>query len=301
MSGWVEMLVVVAEDTAVLVSERLRPFAEAESVVIEQLGDPADLTPDAMLPDVHVKIYFSAEQDTPAHRQFLTQALADIEDCEPPQFTLLQEVDWATAWQAHYQPLRVGQNFLIQPSWLPLEDTQPEDVVLTLDPGMAFGTGQHATTQLCLQALERYVQPGQAVLDVGTGSGILAIAAAKLGARPLAALDTDPHATTAVVENAAHSHITTPIAVHTGPLKDLALPRRHWDFVLANILAAILHPLIADEALLDYARPGGYYIFSGIITAQEDDFKQTLTTAGLTVVETLRQEGWVAIVAQMPQ
>ncbi|MCA9979680.1 MAG: 50S ribosomal protein L11 methyltransferase [Anaerolineales bacterium] len=299
MSGWVEVTVTTAEEHAEEISDVLRPFAEGESVAIEQLGDPNDLAPYAMLPEVHLKIYLPTAQDTPETRQAIERALEPW-PCESPRYTHLQDVDWSTAWREHYQPVRVGQHILIQPSWLPVEDAQPDDLVLFLDPGMAFGTGQHATTQLCLQALELYLRPGDALLDVGTGSGILAVAAAKLGARPITGLDVDPNANTAVFENATLNHVADQITMHIGSLKDLDLPQKQWDVVVANILAAILHPLIQDEALLNYARPGGHYIFSGIIAEQEAEFCQRLHTADLTIKTILRQEGWLAIIAQAP-
>ena len=300
MSGWIELTTIVTEELIDLVSDALSPFAEGESVVVEQLGDPHNLAPTAMLPEVRLKIYFSADQDNPAHRQKLQNVVVSF-GCPPPQFKLLQDVDWTTAWRDYYQPLRVGDRFLIQPSWLPLTDeaSQPNEIVLWLDPGMAFGTGQHPTTQLCLQALEQVLRVGDAVLDVGTGSGILAVAAAKMGARlPIVALDVDENADTAVSENAALNQLDGQIEMHIGSLKVVDLPQQAWDIVIVNILAAILHPLIRDEALLSYARPGGYYIFSGIIREQEADFRQRLNEAGVTVQSVLYQEDWLAIIAQ---
>ncbi len=302
MSGWIELIVTVTAELIEPISDVLRPFAEGESVIVEQLGDPHNLSPTAMLPEVRLKIYFAATEDSPAHRQTLQNVVAPF-GCPPPEFKLLQDVDWTTAWRDYYQPLRVGRRFLIQPSWLPLTDeaTQPDEIVLWLDPGMAFGTGQHATTQLCLQALEQVLRVGDAVLDVGTGSGILAVAAAKMGARlPIVALDVDENANTAVSENATLNQLDGQIEMHTGSLKDLALPQQAWDVVLANILATILHPLIRDEALLNYARPGGYYIFSGIIREQEADFCQRLHEAGVIVQTVLYQDDWLAIIAQAP-
>lgn len=305
MSGWIELTTIVTEELIDPVSDALRPFAEGESVVVEQLGDPHNLAPTAMLPEVRLKIYFPAAQDSPAHRQTLEDVVTSF-GCPLPQFKLLQDVDWTTAWRDYYQPLHVGDRFLIQPSWLPLETTEPaasaKQIVLWLDPGMAFGTGQHATTQLCLQALAQVLQPGDAVLDVGTGSGILAIAAAKLGAQlPIVALDVDENADTAVSENATLNQLDGQIEMHIGSLKDINLPQQAWDIVIANILAAILHPLIQDEALLKYARPGGHYIFSGIIHEQEADFRHQLNAAGVTVQAVLYQEDWLAIIAQAPQ
>jgi ribosomal protein L11 methyltransferase len=311
MPNWIEATVIVTEELIDPISDLLRPFAEGESVVVEQLGDPNNLAPTAMLPEVRLKIYFAEVEEgeeeeeggaNTAVIQQITHLLAPY-PCPPPEFTTLQETDWTTAWQEHYQPLRIGHRFLIQPHWLPLDpdQAQPDDIILWLDPGMAFGTGQHATTQLCLEALEMLVQPGMQVLDVGTGSGILAIAALKLGAHaPVVALDNDEITATAVAENATLNGLPDQIHMHIGSLKDLTLPRQQADILVANILAAILHPLIQDEALLDYVRPGGHYIFSGIIREQEETFCARLTHAGVTVTQILAQDDWLAIIAQAP-
>ena len=200
---WLEVSVITDGEGAEAISEALKPFAYQESVVLEQLGDMDDLDPNALEPAVTVKIYAAEEQDTPEYRQRIEEVVYQygrLYPIPPPTFRKLEDQDWANAWKEHYHPFRIGNKIWIQPSWLDPKEVsaeseedgiRPDDLVLTLDPGMAFGTGLHPTTQMCMQAIESVVKPGMTVLDVGTGSGILAIAAAKLGASRLVAFDTD--------------------------------------------------------------------------------------------------------------
>ena len=285
---WLEITVTADETTADDLADILRPFAEGESVAIEQLGDPHNLDPNALLPEQYLKIYVSGEQDTAELRQQMTAAVAP----HPITFTLLQETDWANAWKAYYHPLRIGQRFWIQPSWLEPEQATADDLIITLDPGMAFGTGQHPTTQLCLSALEEWLKPGQTVLDLGTGSGILAIGAALLGAGEILAIDNDPLAVQATLENATLNGVADRMTIAEGTLA--AVPRRLWDVAVVNILATVIMPLLLEESLLEYGR---LFIFSGIVEEQEDAFTAALAAAGGHIHQILRQEDWLAIVA----
>jgi ribosomal protein L11 methyltransferase len=192
---WLEVSVVTDGEGAEAVAEALRPFAYQNGVVLEQLGDSHNPDPDALEPAVTVKIYLPEAEDTAARRRQIEEILYHLGRMYPlpePIFRQLKEEDWANAWKENYHPFRVGQRVWIRPSWLDKADeAQSDDIVLTLDPGMAFGTGLHPTTQLCLQALEQLVRSGMSVLDVGTGSGILAILAAMWGAARVGALHTD--------------------------------------------------------------------------------------------------------------
>ena len=197
----------------------------------------------------------------------------------------VEEADWANAWKAFYKPFRVGRRLIVTPPWESPE-LAPDDIPLVIDPGMAFGTGSHPTTQLCLTALEDYVQPGQSVADVGTGSGILAIAAAKLGASPVAANDNDTLAVRIAGENAAANHVTVAVTE--------ALPLGTYHILVANILADVIIGL-ADE-LISRLKPGGLLIASGIIDTREADVQNALQALSLFHVETRRQGEWVALV-----
>ena len=197
----------------------------------------------------------------------------------------VEEADWATAWKAFYKPFRVGRRLLVTPPWEHPE-LASDDIPLVIDPGMAFGTGSHPTTQLCLAALEDFVQPGHSVADIGTGSGILAIAAAKLGASPVAANDNDPLAVRIARENAAANGVSV--------LVTDALPTGQHEVVVANILADVIIGM--SEELYILLAPGGVLIASGIIDAREADVRQALEGIGLTHLETRRQTEWVALI-----
>ena len=197
----------------------------------------------------------------------------------------VEESDWATAWKAFYKPFRVGRRLLVTPPWEHPE-LASDDIPLVIDPGMAFGTGSHPTTQLCLAALEDFVQPGHSVADIGTGSGILAIAAAKLGASPVAANDNDPLAVRIARENAAANGVSV--------LVTDALPTGQHEVVVANILADVIIGM--SEELYILLAPGGVLIASGIIDTREADVRQALEGIGLTHLETRRQTEWVALI-----
>ena len=197
----------------------------------------------------------------------------------------VEEADWANAWKAFYKPFRVGRRLIVPPPWESPE-LASDDIPLVIDPGMAFGTGSHPTTQLCLIALEDYVQLGQSVADIGTGSGILAIAAAKLGASPVAANDNDTLAVRIAGENAAANNVSVAVTE--------ALPLGTYHILVANILADVIIGL-ADE-LISRLKPDGLLIASGIIDTREADVQNAMQALSLFHVETRRQGEWVALV-----
>jgi ribosomal protein L11 methyltransferase len=208
---------------------------------------------------------------------------------------IVHEADWAEAWKAHFPVLRIGRRIVIRPTWR-RHRAAPDDVVLALDPGMAFGTGLHPTTRLCLAMLERLADRGDLdgarVLDVGCGSGILAIAAAKLGAGPILGIDTDPIAVEATFANAARNALTGRIEARHGSLPSGSAPA---DVVLANLIASVLvtlAPLLRDEL-----RPGGTILASGIFVDRETDVRAAFAGVGLTVTGRQAEGEWVALEA----
>ena len=198
----------------------------------------------------------------------------------------VREEDWATAWKAYFKPIRVGRHLIVSPPWEDPEATESDRVVV-IDPGMAFGTGNHATTQLCLAALEDYVEPGDRVADIGTGSGILAIAAKLLGASEVYACDIEPQAVQIAARNARENRvsITTSTEMPEGG---------KFDGVVSNILANTIIEL-SDE-LAAITKPGGVLIASGIIEARGSDVRLCLEGAGFAFIETRRREEWVVLI-----
>jgi ribosomal protein L11 methyltransferase len=303
---WLEVSVITDGEGAEAVAEALRPFAHNDGVVLEQLGDEHDPDPDALETAVTVKIYIPEKEDTPDLRRRLEELLyhmGRLYPIPPPTFRELEEQDWANAWKVNYHPFRIGRKIWIQPSWIEQEQAvpgkdgiRPDDVVLTLDPGMAFGTGLHPTTQMCLLALEKLVQPGMQVLDVGTGSAILAIAAAKLGAASLLGVDTDPLAVKAAIANAEQNGVAEHIAIRQGKLDTVA--ERGWDIVVVNILAPVIVGLFERDGLMDYVGENGRLILSGILEEQAGMVETAVAAAGGQVVETFQVRDWVAYVVQ---
>lgn len=197
---------------------------------------------------------------------------------------MVEEADWANAWKAFYKPMRVGRRLVVTPPW-ETPTLAPTDIPIVVDPGMAFGTGSHPTTQLCLAALEDYVRPGISVADIGTGSGILAIAASKLGAASVLATDNDPLCVRIAAENAAVNSVHVPTQE--------AFPQGQFDLVVANILADVIIGM--GDALAGLVVPDGTLIVSGIIDTRESDVRLALEGEGFFPLETRTSGEWVAL------
>ena len=228
----------------------------------------------------------------------------------PPRTREVAEEDWATAWKEFYHPMRFGRRLVVKPSWRAFQ-AGPDDLVIELDPGMAFGTGLHQTTAMCLALLEDYVRPGATVLDQGTGSGILAIAAARLGARRVIAVDSSEVAVAAARENVARNGLSSAIQVRHGDTPhpppssasrsegeqrvSSALPAA-YDLIVANIIANVIIALAAPFAAV--LRPGGVLLASGIIRDREDDVRAALGAAGLAVERREARDEWITLVAR---
>jgi ribosomal protein L11 methyltransferase len=222
--SWLELSVTVDQETAEPVAELLARYGYNGGVVAETPFKPGDEGPefeyDVARP-VTLRTYLPLDNQTEDVRTRIEQGLWHLGQIRPVgelKVKQLEEEDWANAWKQYYGVQRIGERTVIVPSWLEY-DAVPEEIVLYLDPGMAFGTGLHPTTQLCVRLLEEYARPGQRTLDLGTGSGILAIAAAKLGAEPVLALDNDPIA----VEAAAVNAVRNGVATASGGSVDVAL------------------------------------------------------------------------------
>lgn len=204
----------------------------------------------------------------------------------------VQEEEWATAWKAYFKPIRIGQHFLIKPTWEEVNPS-PEDLILEIDPGSAFGTGTHATTSLCLEMLEETVKPGMKVFDLGTGSGILAIAAAKLGAE-VEAVDLDPVAVRVAQENIDLNHVSAQVSAKYGDLGSVLSGQA--DLVVANIIADVILMLLPD--LKRIMKEDGEFLASGIIEHRIEDVEVGMREAGLEVIEKKENSGWVLLRAR---
>ena len=203
--------------------------------------------------------------------------------------------DWRDSWKQHFTLLRVGKNLVIKPSWIEYEE-RPGDVVIDLDPGLAFGTGYHPTTYSCLEALEELIKPGHLVLDVGTGSGILTIAAARLGAAHVTAVDIDGHAVRAARKNFRRTGISDLVSAESGSIPGAATQGRTYDVAVANISARGIR--MVAPAIPDLLAPGGVFIASGVIVDQHDEAHSAITDAGLVVDEIRQREDWLTILCR---
>ena len=204
----------------------------------------------------------------------------------------VREEDWATAWQSYYKPVQVGRHLVVKPSWEEY-NSAPGDIVIEMDPGMAFGCGTHATTAMCLALLEEHLQGGETVCDVGTGSGILAVAAALLGAGQVIAVDIDEVAVRTARDNITRNGVADRVTVLGGNLLD-NLAGVKADVLVANIIAAVIIRLAPDAAAA--LKPGGLFIASGIIRDRVDEVSQAFQSAGLEPVATKEDDEWVALV-----
>jgi ribosomal protein L11 methyltransferase len=215
----------------------------------------------------------------------------------PLRARAVKDASWANAWKRHFPVLRIGPRLVVRPSWRRYRP-RPGDVVIHLDPGMAFGTGHHATTRLCLEALEERLVPGATVLDVGTGSGILSLAAALLGAARADAVDIDPAAVLATKENAARNGVEDIVRVAQGSLGEAwpfpEAPVGRYDSVFANLNSALMEELA--RPLVQALRPEGVALLSGVSGDQEDACRDALTAAGGRIVECRADGAWRLLV-----
>ncbi|MBN1991207.1 MAG: 50S ribosomal protein L11 methyltransferase [Anaerolineae bacterium] len=223
-------------------------------------------------------------------------ALALPSGLPEPQFQTVGQSDWATSWKEHFHVVRIGRRFVIKPSWRNYTPTG-DDVVIEIDPGLAFGSGLHPTTQLCLKIFEEMPLTGQSVFDVGTGSGVLSLAALKLGAKSVRAVDIDDVAVRVAKENFARNGYPLPKA-HVETAVGSARDRggRQWPIVVANILAHILIELMPHLAVA--VAPGGKLILSGMIAGQEAEVTAAAQAQNLHLIDRRTEEDWVALVVE---
>jgi ribosomal protein L11 methyltransferase len=272
---------------------------ELQGVVVEdpQLEPEEEWAEDAVArPATHAVIgYLPEDERLDARRSKLEDGIARLGNHIGLIYRLsyreVDEQNWAESWKAFFWPQKIGERIVVKPSWRDYARS-PGEIVLELDPGMAFGTGTHPTTALCVQLIERHLKPDDAFLDIGTGSGILLLAAAKLGADRLCGGDRDEMAVRVAAENLRRNGIeVSRVCLAQG---SLAAPfRGRFDLVAANILTHVIIELLADAARL--LKPGGIFIGSGIIDPNRDLVAGKMQDAGFEVLEIRQKEGWVAL------
>ena len=258
-------------------------IAHVDLIEQELLDKPRDV--------VIVHMYLAPDENPAEVLPLFRQRLDDA----GVEYTLntegVEQEDWQNAWKQYYHAMDIGQRLAIVPGW---EEYDTDRTVITMDPGMAFGTGTHETTSLCLETLDELVQGGERMLDIGTGSGILAIAALKLGAKEAEGVDIDPMCVRTAGENAQRNGVAERLTVLVGDLSDKA--SGVYDIITANIVAAAILSLApAVPALM---APGAKFIASGIIDERRDEVLDGLKAAGLRPVQVKEKRGWVCIICE---
>lgn len=300
IDSWLEIACDVPEEYSEVVAEFLTQLS-GKGVCVDNLSVDAFSTSE--IPDsvrVVIKAYLPADSDPAPQMRELETFMSELSQrhpdalFSPPALSAVNAEDWSNSWKVHFKPLRVGKRLLIVPTW---EETTelPGDLVIRIDPGMAFGTGGHETTRLCLELLESVMEGGPlltvpSLLDLGTGSGILAMAASLLGAGRILALDIDPDAVVVARENLALNDMSELIECGTAPLETLT---EKFDIILANILAEELVRLA--PYLTERLQPGGALILSGILAEKELLVRKGFSTQPLNYIQTVCAGEWVAM------
>jgi len=312
---WWEARMQVPHEAADAVSAVLQSFPEVQGVAME-----GGVTPDVLHPEygeflddvlrtpsaaVTLTVYVPATHARAALETRIHAALLQVSDAglEIGQavasltLTIVDEEEWASAWKEDYHPIPIAERFLVIPKWD--ADVTPEEagrLRIVLEPGMAFGTGTHETTQMCLEALEDATVADRRVLDVGCGTAVLAIGAARLGATRVLAIDIDPVAVAVATDNVVDNGVATVVDVRVGDLLgDTPMDEPQFDIVIANILRDVVVALTPQVA--PRVRPGGLFITSGYIAAHVPVVEAALQASGFTVQKIYQKRDWIALAA----
>ncbi len=303
MTNWLEVSMTVNGELAEAVADVMARFAP-NGVMTEQgvkfLDEEDEGTASG---PITVRAYLPMDAELEERRQKLEQALyylGRIQSLPDATFRPIADQNWMEAWKQHYHPIPIGMRLLILPAWL--ESPEPERIAIKIDPGMAFGTGTHPTTQLCLELLEEHMEAAGSkgrpyVIDIGCGSGILSIAAIKLGASGALGVDIDPEAIRNSRENADTNGIGDELTLAVGSVRDVLegkFAQRGAKLVLANTLAPIIIRLF-ETGLAELVEPGGAIILSGILQEQQQPVIEAGEAKGLRVGQTRQMGEWVAI------
>lgn len=304
MTDWLEVSLAVDGELAEAVADVLARFAYS-GVMMEQGVKYTD-DEDAGTPSgpIIVRAYLEMDGQIEERRQKLEEALYYLGRIQPlpdPTYKQIADQNWMEAWKQHYKPIRVGEQLVILPAWMPSSD--PARIAIKIDPGMAFGTGTHPTTQLCLELMEKVMREGRAssnelsTIDVGCGSGILSIAALKLGAKLALGVDIDAGSILNAGENASLNGIGEQLVLGVGSVREIldgSFSYRQAPLVLANILAPVIIRLF-DAGLAELIAQDGALILSGILQEQEQSVVDAAQARGLHVSDRKQMGDWVAL------
>ena len=302
--AWLEASIICSGELAEAVAEVFSRFSP-DGVVMNSVTRYDSLGHEEVpTGNMQVVAYFPQDESTESLRNQLEQAIwhmSQIVPLDPIEYQLVLDQNWMEAWKANYKPLKIGRNLIVLPAWV--DPALAENrIPIIISPDMAFGTGTHPSTQLCMLALEKYGVKEMDVIDIGTGSGILSIEAAKLGAERILGVDNDPDAIPSAINNAALNgvadRITFEVGTHTDVLKRTdglnQSPR-----VIANILSPILAKMLST-GLSDLVSPSGLLFLGGVLDHQAQSLADLARSLGLSLRETLQQEDWVVLVLHKP-
>ena len=306
---WIEITISTNTEGADIVSEALLRQGAVGTQIIDRADVPDPSKPNGFWELIDPKMIDEMPEDVQVKAWFESvEALRGLENCLKalPELTGMdlgtlavsqqgvQEQDWSECWKQYYKPFRAGQHLVIKPSWENW-NAAPGDLIIELDPGMAFGTGTHETTAMCVEMIEKHYHGGK-VLDVGTGSGILAIAAARLGADSVLGVDIDPMAVRVAQENVEKNGLSREIDIRQGDLV-AGLDNVQCEFAVANILADVIALLAAP--LKAHLTANATFVCSGILKEREQDVVDVLTRNGYQLFDRMQKGDWVALAAHL--
>src|SRR5581483_4575949 len=285
---WLEISTRAEAETVEAIAEVFQQYGQGVAIEEPIVASPDETHYVDYTQPVKIATYLPLDGRAEERRQRLEEALhwlGLLRPIEPLSVRELAEADWENAWKRYFFVRHVGKRIVIVPSWRQYQP-KPGEVILDLDPRMAFGTGVHPTTRLCLHLVERRLAPGARVLDLGTGSGILAIAAAKLGAAHVRAVELEPVAARVAAENVARNGVGAVVRVEQGELAQVDAAAR-FDLILANINLRVIRDVLPDLAA--HLAPGGQAILSGVLREHEATLRECIAAAGLRLAERRRE------------
>jgi len=309
--NWIECIVHTTTLGSDWVSELLMEFGASGTMIEDKADIPDPSKPhgiweiidpkllEEMPEDVLVHAWFTPDESFPGLFRSLQDRLAAMQAAQPQFGSLLadtrtvSEDAWAEVWKQYYKPFYAGKHLVVKPTWEPF-DPAPGDKIIEIDPGMAFGSGTHETTGMCISLLEETIHGGESIIDVGTGSGILAIAAALLGAGHVLAIDIDPDAVRVAGENVAHNRVENTVEVREGDL--LKNTQETCEICVANIISDIIISFAAP--LRNHIHPGGLFICSGVVRERTEEVREALLLADYEILKTEHRGEWTAFLCR---
>ena len=314
--NWIEVSLLADGEMAEAVAEVLARYASGGVVITSTAIEDEPEDAGRVVGPLKIAAYLPADETLESTRQKIEEGLYYLgrihQPLPAPIFTPIQETNWVESWKEHYHPIPVGERLMILPSWY--KNPDPDRIPIIIEPGMAFGTGTHPTTQICLELLEKHFSDGSpkpedrstvlhppgSVIDIGCGSGILSIAARKLGADTLVGVDIDPEALDNARQNAELNNVAGQIEWGVGSLREIQGGQFSFekaDIILANILAPVIIRLL-NQGMGDLLNEHGVMILSGILAEQEDDVRAALVEHGFDRMDYRKVGDWVGILAR---